>query len=391
MSVEIHSTAMNRRARIDRLIGAYGSGDGPTVVVIAGIHGNEPAGVFALLDLLDQLRGDAPRFRGKIIGLAGNLAALARGVRYVDADLNRLWRREVIDAAFANESHADVAGAGTELRELRELYQTIKTILAGEKGPIHFIDLHTTSSQSPPFIPFDDTLVNRRFVESFPVPGILGIEEYLPGTLLSYLTRYQTVAIGYEGGQHTDLRSIDYHRAMLWLSLEKAGCVSRTDVPGLAEQEALLKRGADGLGGFYEVRFRYEIQPGEDFRMLPGFRSFQPVTRSQKLAENKSGAIPAPESGRIFMPLYQAQGSDGFFLIRRVARIWLRLSQWLRQWRFERVLALLPGVELSRDEAGTLTVDTRVARFLAIELFHLLGYRRQVRDGARIRFSRREP
>jgi hypothetical protein len=391
MSIEIHSEALGRRTQIDRVIGVYGAGDGPTVVVIAGIHGNEPAGVFALLDVLDQLRRETPRFRGKLIGLAGNLAALSRGVRYVDADLNRLWRREWIDAAFADETHANSAKAGAELRELRELYQRIKAILSDEAGPIHFIDLHTTSSQSPPFIPFDDTLVNRRFVESFPVPGILGIEEYLPGTLLSYMTRYQTVAIGYEGGQHSEHRSIDYHRAMLWLSLEKAGCVSRTDVPRLAEQEALLQRGANGLGGFYEVRFRYEIQPGEDFRMLPGFRSFQPVTRAQQLAENNSGAIPAPETGRIFMPLYQAQGSDGFFLIRRVAGIWLKLSKWLRHWRFERVLALLPGVELARDDAGTLTVDTRIARFLALELFHLLGYRRQVRDGARIHFSRREP
>lgn len=390
MSITIQSPSLERRADIDRLIGEYGEGQGPVVVVTAGLHGNEPAGVFAILDLLDQLKQAQAPFRGKLIGLAGNLQALGRSVRYLDADLNRLWRRDLVDAAFAQEASAPNSHCA-EYGELRELYQQIKQIMKDEQGPFYFIDLHTTSSASPPFIPFDDTLSNREFVETFPVPGILGIEEFLPGTMLSYLTRYQVVAIGYEGGQHEDRQSIDFHRALLWLALERAQCIDRTDFPGLEQEESLLRNGANGLAGFFEVRFRYAIQPDEHFRMLPGFKSFQPVARQQPLAENQEGAIAAPETGRIFMPLYQAQGTDGFFLIRPVARFWLNLSRWLRKWRFERVLGMLPGVQLARDEAATLTVNTRVARFLAIEFFHLLGYRRQVRDGTTIRFSRREP
>ena len=389
MSVLINSVSLQRQAEISRVLGGYGDGHGPTVVVTAGIHGNEPAGVFAVLDLLDQLQRSGKSFRGRFIGLAGNLAALGRSVRYIGQDLNRLWRRDIVEPLFSGEkpSVPDCA----ELSELKELYSEIKQIMVDESGPFYFIDLHTTSSSSPPFIPFDDTLTNREFVEHFPVPGILGIEEFLPGTLLSYLTRYQHVAIGYEGGQHDDVHSIAFHRAMLMLCLQHAGCINRSEYPELAAEEEMLSRGAEGLQGFFEVRFRYAIQPDEAFRMLPGFKSFQPVTKRQPLAENSSGAISAPESGRVFMPLYQAQGADGFFLIRRVARFWLELSKWLRRWRFERVLGLLPGVKLAPGEAGTLTVDTRVARFLATELFHLLGYRRQVRRGTKILFSRREP
>ncbi len=389
MSVLINSLALQRQAEISRVLGVIGEGNGPTVVVTAGIHGNEPAGVFAVLDLLEQLRRSGKPFRGRFIGLAGNLAALGKCVRYIGHDLNRLWRRDIVEPLLAGQT--PVGEDYAELGELKELYTEIKRIMASESGPIFFIDLHTTSSSSPPFIPFDDTLTNREFVEHFPVPGILGIEEFLPGTLLSYLTRYQHVAIGYEGGQHEDVLSIAFHRAMLLLSLQHAGCISVEDFPELAAEEQLLRRGAEGLNGFFEVRFRYAIQPDEDFRMLPGFKSFQPVSKRQLLAENKAGAIPAPESGRVFMPLYQAQGADGFFLIRRVARIWLELSKWLRRWRFERVLALLPGVQLAPGEAGMLMVDTRVARFLATEIFHLLGYRRQVRSGTKIHFSRREP
>jgi predicted deacylase len=389
MSVLINSPALQRQAEVSRVLGVFGDGNGPTVVVTAGIHGNEPAGVFAVLDLLEKLQQSGKPFRGRFIGLAGNLEALGKCVRYIGHDLNRLWRRDIVEPLLSGEKPAVPDCA--ELVELKELYSEIKRIMAEESGPFFFIDLHTTSSSSPPFIPFDDTLTNREFVEHFPVPGILGIEEFLPGTLLSYLTRYQHVAIGYEGGRHEDVHSIAFHRAMLLLSLQHAGCISRENFPELAAEEQMLKRGAEGLEGFFEVRFRYAIQPDEGFRMLPGFKSFQPVTKRQPLAENSSGAIPSPETGRVFMPLYQPQGADGFFLIRRVARFWLELSKWLRRWRFERVLALLPGVKLAPGEAGTLTVDTRVARFLATELFHLLGYRRQVRSGTKILFSRREP
>ena len=54
----------------NRLIGKAGtSGEGPTLVVFGGIHGNEPAGVRALKEVFEHLnskptpeiRGEAPR------------------------------------------------------------------------------------------------------------------------------------------------------------------------------------------------------------------------------------------------------------------------------------------------------------------------------------------
>lgn len=378
--IVVESRGLQRSEEIGRVIGRYGEACGPTVVVTAGLHGNEPAGIFALIDVIGELsRGGGP-FRGELVGLAGNLEALSGSVRQIDMDLNRMWKREYL----ASHSSKGIR----EQEELEALYRQVQELIGAGRGPYFFVDLHTTSSQSPPFIPFDDTLLNRDFVEAFPVPGILGIEEFLPGTLLSYLTRYSVVAIGYEGGQHEDPRSVDYHRAFLWLVLEKAGCIRREDYPQVAESYAILKAGTEGLSGFFEVRYRHAIETETSFRMLPGFKSFQPIHRQQLLAEGERGPVVSPQTGRIFMPLYQAQGTDGFFVIRPVKRIWLQLSKWMRRWKLERWLAMLPGVQLSEDT--TLSVDTRIARFLAVEFFHLLGYRRQVRDGTMVHFSRRE-
>lgn len=391
MSVLIHCPTLQRTATIDRVIGQYGSGEGPVVVVIAGVHGNEPAGIYAILDLLDSLKEAQPDFRGKLIGLAGNLAALKNNVRFIDRDLNRMWNRENIETAFKPSLSNGSKPRCAELDEVRALYDEIKGIMERETGPFYFIDLHTTSSVSPPFIPFDDTLSNRAFVEHFPLPKILGIEEFLPGTILSYMTHYNVVAIGYEAGQHRDPSSIDYHHAMLAMCLEKAGCVKRESFPVLSDHEESLRKRAEGLQGFYEVRYRYAIQENEGFRMLPGFTSFQPVSRKQPLAENHRGPIKSQETGYIFMPLYQSQGNDGYFLIRPVKPFWLYLSKVLRRWRAERVLPWLPGVHRLADEPNTITVDTRIAVFKVKEFLHLLGYRHESTEGRTMRFTRREP
>jgi predicted deacylase len=387
--ITLFSQAFARQVEISRVLGEIGSGSGPTIVVTAGLHGNEPAGIFAFIDFLEELRTNSPPLKGKVIGLAGNLAALQKGVRFIDADLNRLWRSETVQSNGC-QSGQPASEPCSELRELRELYAEIKRILATESGPFYFVDLHTTSSVSPPFIPFDDTLSNREFIRRFPVPGILGIEEYLPGTLLSYLLRYGVVAFGYEAGRHDDPRSVEFHRAMLALCLERAGCLDRSYVPQWTQKEELLKSGTKDVGGFYEIRFRYLIDPDEQFSMLPGFKSFQPIHRNQTVAKNKRGQIAARESGQIFMPLYQSQGAEGFFIVRPVHRFWLELSRFLRHWKFDRLLALLPGVRLTEGELQMLVVDRRIARFLTRQVFHLLGYRRHSQEGPVVRFARRE-
>jgi hypothetical protein len=52
--------------------------------------------------------------------------------------------------------------------------------------------------------------------------------------------------------------------------------------------------------------------------MVPGFINFQAIEKGMVLANENGQSVIAPESGNIFMPLYQDQGADGFFIIERV-------------------------------------------------------------------------
>jgi len=77
---------------LPRVLGAYeGDPDGPLMLVVGSLHGNEPAGVEAAQRVLARLaEGDTP-FKGRFVAFVGSRAALAAGERYLDSDLNRAW------------------------------------------------------------------------------------------------------------------------------------------------------------------------------------------------------------------------------------------------------------------------------------------------------------
>ena len=125
--------------------------------------------------------------------------------------------------------------------------------------------------------------------------------------------------------------------------------------------------------------------------MLPGYVSFQPITESDVLAKDARGDVRPPEAGRILMPLYQRQGDDGFFVVREFRPVWLAVSAFLRYLRMDAALHWLPGISRDPDRPDTLRIDRRVARFYALQIFHLLGYRRRrIEDGTLLVTRRRE-
>ena len=94
------------------------------------------------------------------------------------------------------------------------------------------------------------------------------------------------------------------------------------------------------------------------------------------MARNRAGAIKASETELILMPLYQALGDDGFFLVCEVERFWLKLSALLRRLKVGDYMHLLPGVRRDPINENVLIINTRIARLLPLPVFHLLGFRR---------------
>jgi predicted deacylase len=381
-----------------RLVGRVaGAEPGPTLIVVGSMHGNEPAGARGLRRALERLERDAATRRelhGEVVGLAGNLAALERGSRYVEHDLNRIWSDERVERVRASGSGEGSPGLTVEEAEMRYLDAEIGRALDAARAagrPVFLLDLHTTSGGGPAFCVLEDTLPMRRFALALEAPLVLGLEEELSGTLTHWLADHGVVAVGFEAGQHEDPAAVGRAESAVWLALEAAGCLAPGVRPEVEEARHRLAAERRGLPRVVEVRYRHPVLAGDGFRMAPGYTTFSRVHAGQALAVDRDGPVVTPQGGLLLMPLYQRQGDDGFFIVRQVAPAWLELSTRLRRLRLERLLHLLPGVRRHPELAGSFLVDRRVARFLALDLFHLLGFRRRgTATGCRLLMTRRE-
>ena len=387
--VRVRSKAINKEIEVGREIGRVGGVEpGPIVIMTGGIHGNEPSGVFALRSVLDEIKEKNIPVKGSIIAFTGNLNALSKGIRYKEMDLNRLWVTNRVEKALneglsPEEINEDVA-------EFKGLLDCFSEVFDSYDGPYYFLDLHTTSSESAPFLTVGDTITNRKFAQKYPLPIILGIEEHLDGPMLNWINELGHISIGFEAGQHDSPKSIEYHAAFTWLTLVNTGSIPAELVPNFDEKYQLLRAAAEYRRRVFEIRFRYDILPGERFTMKLGYTNFQPIVKGEMLAVSNGKDVKAREKGRIFLPLYQEQGSDGFFEVREIRTFWLGVSEFLRRMRFDAVLTLLPGIKRDPKEKNILLVNLKIAKFFTTEIFHLLGFRQMKKRANKVAFIKRK-
>ncbi|WP_185957356.1 succinylglutamate desuccinylase/aspartoacylase family protein [Gracilimonas mengyeensis] len=355
---------------IERVIWSHETDTGPVLVIFAGIHGNELAGIYACQRLSKKLSENTDKLEGSVYMISGNREAIKMGYRYINRDLNRIWN-EVTEGVKANPELQD----DIEWEESLELLQVINTIVDKHKNThrdVYFCDLHTTSAQSCAFILFNDTLENRRSASVFPVPQILGIEESIHGTLLSFINDLGYPAIGFEAGEHNDPQSVLRTEAFLRLYLHFLN-ILKLKLPELQRCEEVMSAPSGNLDEYYEITYHHFVEDAREFDMKKGYQNFDPISKGDLLAYDHEKPVYAPTDGLIFMPLYQSKGRDGFFILKGRSPFWLEVSSVFRDSFLNKYLHFLPGVD--KVGHGSFTVDLRVARFFVKEIFHLLGYR----------------
>ncbi|MAD98588.1 MAG: hypothetical protein CMB99_14795 [Flavobacteriaceae bacterium] len=383
MSKEVLEILEERTQKLNRVLGSInGSEKTPTIIAFGGIHGNEYAGIAAIKRVFERIENESIPFQGNFYGVTGNVQALTEKVRFVNKDLNRVWNNETL---LENKSNPQ----DIEDFEQIEVYNTIKDILQSNEGPFYFLDIHTTSCHTDPFITISDSINNREFSSNFKVPIVLGIEEFLEGPLLTYINEFGHVALGFEAGQHDDPVSIDNAEAFLWSALLAANCVDKNAFDGTENLQGSFtcKR---KMKCFYEIKYKYTIKEDEEFSIIGYYENFQRIRKNEKIAFSNKKVVRANQSGKIFMPLYQKKGDDGFFIVSRISSFWLLLSKFVRSFKMHALLQIFPGVRASKDVDYALVVNPRTARFLATKIFHLFGYRKKIFREDKWYFIRRD-
>ncbi len=298
---------------------------------MAGMHGNEPAGVEAL-EIIFQLLLKEPisnpdfYYKGKIIGLLGNVEAYRNGRRNTIRDLNRQWTLNNVKRLLKTQEN----GIHSEDREMKELLGILKEeITTYQPESVILLDLHTTSAEGGIFSIATDDPESIRIAVELNAPVITGMLQGIQGTTLHFFTEAnfsylnlgnayprKVTGVAFEAGQHNDHLSVNRCIAAIINCMRSVGSVSANDVEN--RHDRLLREFSKDLPKIAALIKVHPIGPLDEFKMLPGYRNFQPVQQGEHLANDRHGTIESPEDSLILMPLYQPQGSDGFFLIKEV-------------------------------------------------------------------------
>jgi succinylglutamate desuccinylase len=204
-------------------------------------------------------------------------------------------------------------------------------IMVSKAKHVVLLDLHTTSASGGIFSVATDHPESVRIAVELHAPVITGMLRGIRGTTLHFFNAenlpllypdgdvpsVQITSVAFEAGQHHDPLSVNRTIAAIINCMRTIGSVRTEDVEN--RHDDLLIAYSKDLPKITELVKVHAIAPADEFRMRPGYRNFQPVVQHEVLAEDRRGAIRSPEDGLILMPLYQPQGSEGFFLVRKIA------------------------------------------------------------------------
>jgi len=297
---------------MDRILGILeGSQPGPLVICVAAIHGNEQIGIHAFRNVFSAIQKHNIPLKGKLVGIAGNLQAIEANTRYLDYDLNRCWKQEII-TSILEDTYREAA----ENEEVKAIYDLIEQESQGNYTLKVIADLHATSADKGNFVVVPDDEGEHKVIRALQLPVVLGLDEHLKGTLVSYYHhKHGYVSFAFEGGVIGSDGAYRLHTSGLWEILDKAGAITHHDHAVEDHYANDLYEVGKAFPRKVNIIHRHQISSEDSFRMLPGFHNFQPVHKGQLLATDKSGHIESPIDGMIFMPLYQNTGDDGFFIV----------------------------------------------------------------------------
>lgn len=306
-----------------RIIGKYtGSKKGPLLIAIGSMHGNEPAGYYAI-DLMCKMLEVEPitnpefAFSGKLVGIIGNIKALDKGIRFLKKDLNRCWTKEIISEI----DNTDLDELQDEKQEIKEILTVIREeVKKYQPEEIYILDLHTTSSNGGIFTIVPDNNENIRMAMELNAPVILGLLKGVRGTSTEYFNHdvfgIPTFTFSFESGNHEDILSVNRAIAAMTNLMTIIGCIDAKHVEN--RHNVLLEEFSMNLPKLSKLLYKHEIKEGDEFKMNLGYHNFQKIKKGEFLAVDKNGKILSSYDGRILMPLYQKQGEDGFFIIKEI-------------------------------------------------------------------------
>lgn len=253
-----------------------GGGGGEHLLITVCLHGNEPCGMLAANELLQE--GFFDFAAGKALATAwdrltvllGNPAGVKAGKRFVDNNLNRLFTPDEAQLAAAG-------GGGIEHRRVPELAAAI------EQSTQH-VDIHSSSAASPPFCFHFPGAESAAYATSFPVAYAIE-DTSIQGTSIHWAhQKGKARSILVECGQHDARETVEVAKR----------CIRRLVLGPEAMQAAQP----------HTLRTAGSVYVGRGFRWRGNVTAFQLVEQGEVIAEDdEHEELKCPHAqARLVMP-----------------------------------------------------------------------------------------
>ena len=221
------------------------------LLISIGVHGNETAPIEMMAAVLDALRQSPDLLAVDLLIVVGNPAAVARGARFIDADLNRLFTTE----RGALRGAAEAARADV-------IMQASADFLEGDASQKWHLDLHSAIRPS-------------RYARFAVVPAQADDATQVP--MIAWLGSAAIDAVLFNSGRASTYSAFTVRESGAFactVELGQVGVLGENPADQLQQTQAamlrLLRGQPNAAGGMMPARFRVAqeiIKRSDDFRM----------------------------------------------------------------------------------------------------------------------------
>lgn len=253
-----------------------------TVAIFWWVHGNEIAWVQAIKLLLDTWKQWTFHIQsGKIICAYWNERAIIANKHNVGLNLNRLFRKNILTSQ----------GSVYEINRAKELAQIL------DESDV-LLDIHSTSSDSIPFIFSESDTESIHYAQAFPVQYIITWWSDICGNLISwdtqtYMALQKKLWYTIECGNHqsSNARSIGYNSILHLLNKLKM-------------TDTLVWTNENFKGNIIQM---YDIATTNTgmFKFSRNYKNFEPIQEWDIVGHENWEAYKAKETSLMLLPNYE--------------------------------------------------------------------------------------
>ncbi len=271
----------------DSFLEISGKESGPTSVVLAGVHGNEPHGLRAFDLVIPKLEVQ----RGVVWFGKGNPRAILKNTRDTEGDLNRKFK--------------PFGELKPDERDDWE-YHRAQVIQKYLKRADALLDLHGTSNdKTKPHVICEPP--SFEVAVRMPVDIVLtGMDQVMPGGTDYYMNQRGRIALCLEAGWNGDPDGAKIAEEGIYAFLKTIGHIE-------GEAVARRKRWFLAYGSY--------VNKTSEYSLIKPFKDFQKVKEGQVVATDGGQDVPVHEDSRIFFcsgVRIKEVGKEAFYLARDI-------------------------------------------------------------------------